>query len=94
MQTGEGATRTVPSIFARFISSDGKEWDTEHLEITPVAGQFIQGSPDGPGAYRIAEVWSIGSKRGAVDYGLTCFVDPVDIMETRLGQYDPEYYGS
>lgn len=85
----------VPKIMTAFISSDGKEWQDEYGEVTPVAGQFIyRGTGNGYQAYKIAEVWLVEEKRGPVTHGLTVFLDPVDVMNTRLGQYSPQYYGN
>lgn len=84
----------VPQIMTAFISSDGKEWQDEYGAVTPVAGQFIyRGNGEGGyQAYKIAEVWLVEEKHGPVTHGLTAFVDPVDVMETRLGQQSPTYY--
>jgi hypothetical protein len=88
-------TPAAPRITTAYISSDGHEWQDEYAEITPAAGQLIwRGTAAGYQAYRIAEVWTIQEKRGAVTHGLTVFVDPVDVMQTRLGQHAPDYYGN
>jgi hypothetical protein len=87
-------TPTPPKIMTSYVSSDGEQWQDEYAEITPAAGQFIwRGTGSGYQAYKVAEVWTIQEKHGAITHGLTAFVDPVDVMETRLGQHAPDYYG-
>jgi hypothetical protein len=85
----------VPKIMVAFIGSDGEEWQNEYAETPPFAGQFIwRGTRNGYKAYKVAEVWIIDEKHGAVTHGLTAFVDPVDVMQTRLGKHVPSYYGN
>ncbi|GAA3705146.1 hypothetical protein GCM10023081_46640 [Arthrobacter ginkgonis] len=79
----------APKIFVRYIGDDGEEWDNEYTETTPAAGQFVF---RGAQAYRVAEVWDIQEKHGGVEYGLTAFLDSVDVMEHRLGKHVPVYY--
>jgi hypothetical protein len=92
---GQVETRTTPKIMTAYYSSDGTEWADEYAEITPAAGQFIwRGTGKGYQAYQIAEVWSVQEKHGGITHGLTVFLDPVDVMDTRLGKHAPKYYGS
>lgn len=85
--------RAVPKIMTAYISSDGEQWYDEYAETPPVEGRFIwRGTGGGYQAYKGAEVWNIEEKHGAVTHGLTAFVDPVDVMKTRLGQHAPSYY--
>ncbi|WP_157370954.1 hypothetical protein [Arthrobacter sp. Leaf141] len=79
----------TPKVFVRYIGDDGEEWDAEYSEFAPVTGRFVFHGTQG---YRVAEVWDIQAKHGAVEYGLTAFVDAVDVMEHRLGQHAPSYY--
>lgn len=81
----------TPKIFVRYIFPDGLEEYTEYAESAPVAGQFVQW--EGEKSYRIDEVWDIRAKRGGVEYGLTAFLDEVDVMKHRLGKHAPRYYG-
>lgn len=85
---------TQPQIFTSYYSSDGDDWQDQYAEITPVAGQFIwRGTGGGYQAYKVAEVWTIHEKHGRINHGLSVFVDPVDVMKTRLGKHAPDYYG-
>lgn len=82
---------TAPKIFVRYVVDAMNQWDVEFSEHAPVAGQFIQG-PDGR-SFRIAEVWDIQEKHGAMVHGLTAFLESVDVMKHALGRYAPDYYG-
>jgi hypothetical protein len=89
------STHAQPQIITSYYGSDGEEWQDEYAEVTPVAGQFLWHSGrQGHQAYKVAEVWTVEEKYGAVTHGLAVFVDPVDVMATRLGQHDPAYYGA
>lgn len=81
------------NLFVRYVAENGEEWDNIDFRSrhTPVSGQFIH---MGQKSYVVDEVWEIWEKHGAIEYGLTAFVSEVDVMDHRLGKFDPKYYGS
>lgn len=81
-----------------YLLSGGGDWDREALTIenalnVPQIGEGVVLSLGGAErAFRIADVWTILTKRGGLDHGIYAFIEEVSFAGTPLQSWGQGYY--
>lgn len=92
----------MANVFDRYqvtyLVRGGSDWDRDALVVenamnVPQIGEGVVLSlGEGERAFRIVDVWTVLPKRGALEYGVYAFIEPVAFSETPLQSWGPDYY--
>ncbi|TNM55913.1 hypothetical protein [Brevibacterium sediminis] len=79
-----------PKIIVNFNVNGKLKWQNEYAEVAPAKGEYVLYANK---AYEVVEVWHIFDQHGPHLHGTNVFLEPTDILETKMGQSEPTYYG-